>query len=1266
MKKFKNMNLKYIFILGITKLISFNSHSFILGLLSKKRVLKHLIVNKRFFQYYFFVIFFFIKKNLMICFFVFKSLKLKKMNILFNILYCYKFLKKFSFYFFKSLNFFYCLIKELYGKIKMIFFSIRLSALFSKFRTWLYEDVYIILKRYLFIFIFNKYKQSVQKKPKKMSILYFYWLEYNMLVYVGVLVFLFYIIYIFQFEIIFYYFPDVFILRLNDLMNEPQLGFLGTNSFFSDTYINPQFEKRQLNISSLVGGSSYLFFKYRRFVRGIQYMQSHETVAPFWSEYPYSERYWDPKRHRMPGDKTQTYKAVLKDEKLEHHGLPFAAIWHRVYVECMLDLHIRCFNSFKGPIHLRAITPIPIDWKYVRGKYKEKTKTVPFMLASVPLLKIKSTPFFYLHVYNLTEQKKYKQKLLYKKFMSKLSSSDIISKLPYNIDGQNLIRLVAHHQQLVTKNEKHSVDNSFFHQTIITDEDSQNLMNEDGKHSTWKNLSLTEDNHLLFELIIPAIRSYYEHFYGIYGLIDKMISKVNIYERPTGSLQQLHLNNLMYTQLEKYMYSYISHYSYSKWNRVDDLMKKRIGSYYRPDQKYIAQPAEVIRDSLYLPYLRENPSSSDDFFTNSEDLELRYSRHLTGWFRRYANRLYEAHYKHRVSPYRFVTRLDLVKKGVFFPENKKYKMFFNYNLHYEPNGIRTNKKYFNNRQFPKEGIMKSGIHRVSGYEKRKRFRDAFFMDDEFLIINALRPPRSYKIKRYHYDWYHGFVNYVMTSKYAVDSPSRESFWKRFFSRYNYKKKDYYLYYGKRVYDFDKYKVDFSRRYDDIVFLLPERLFSFISAIIYRIKRREGFFLAKPYGKKKKSEQVDVHDYIVSNSKTIIVDILRKIYGVFSLFFIKIFLFGYNLFVILVRSLYHFIYSFFHISFLLTKIFDFVKKGLYFLLEKINKLSFVKSLGINEFFSRVNIGFNKNVENSGLFKLDYIYFFFEKSIFYRVYLKSWMYFTNMLNFYYSNLVGFFNNNIYIMSTLVQMQNLKKILLSKLEKDLFCKLKEITLTLEFSLKFSFSLLYKVIKLVFKLVSPIVKGILVFFIEYVTNIISKILYLIPGISKRRGLQLKYHVRTILKGDFEQVLYQVKTFLLGFFPLKLQHFRARLRVYLEEKNLKRFRYKTLMLNNTKNSYIWVPKRRILTSQFVFWIFVYVFFYLWICHLKLRLFLEEIQNVETVLFCVTPLLLAILCYLFSVVPGPVLDILVTHSFNELYGLVSYLFDPTTGEINVD
>ena len=1133
--------------------------------------------------------------------------------------------------------------KKLVKKGSLYFSKVNFFFLLNMFRNWVYKDVYKVLERYFFIFFFNKYKKSVQKKPKKMSVLYFYWLEYNILVYVGFLVFFFYIVYIFQFELIFYYFPDVFILRLNDLMSEPQLNFSGTNSFIVDSYISPQLEKKQLNISSLIGGSSYLFFKYRRFVRGIHYIQSHETTKPFWSEYPYSFRYWDPKRHRMPGDKSQTYHASIKD-KFAHIPAYFSTIWYRAYMEFPQTLFYEEGTKFKSPYfyHERAHIAM-FDWKYLRAKYKDKKKNNSSILASVPLLKANSTPFFYLHMYNLTEQKKYKQKVLYKTFLAKLSSSDISFKLPYNIDGQNLIRLVAHHQQLITKNEKRNFYNFFSNAIINLNENPVNPSKE----------------YNIFNIEFRAFLSYVKNNYGIYSILDKIISKFNVYERPKGWLQELHLNNVMYTHLEKYMYHDITHYSYNKWRRRANLNKRRIGSNYRPGQKYVVKPAEFIRDSLYLPYVRKNYISRVDenfFFTNSEKLNFKYSKNLTGWFKRYANRLYETQYKTRVSPYRFLTRMDLEKKGVFFSEDKKYKMFLNYNLHQEPSGIGTSKQGFNFRNYPHDGKTDLEYFRLNANEGRKRFRNAFFLDDEFLLINNFRPARYFKIKQFSYDNFQAFINYAMVLKHAVDSPSRESFWKRFFSRYNYKKKDYYLYYGKRLYDFDKYKVDFSRRYVDIVFLLPERLFSFISSIFYHLKRREVFFLAKPYGVKKKVDQVEVHDYIVTNTKKVVLNILGCFSNYLNVFIKKIFSFIYKILVIFINLIYNFFYSFFHLSFILTKFLEFVKKGLELLLKKLKMLGIGKYLGIDAVLVVLNTGFEQKIKKINFFNQEKIYNFFEKSFFYKIYLKIWAYFMDWLNLYYGYIVKIINNNTYMISVLGQFQNLKKVLFSAIEY--------IQIWLIFSVKFSFSVIYKIGGVVFNLLYPIIKKIFIFFIEYIINILSKIIYMIPGLRRKRAVQLKVYVRSFLNGDYKLSIFNLKTYLLGFFPLNVRHFKAKLRVYLEEKNLKRLRYKTLMVKNRKNSYIWTPKRRILTSQLVFWIFVYVFFYIWICHLKLRLYLEEVQNVETLLLYVTPFLLVILGYLFSIVSGPVLDINIIHNYYDFYGFIAYIFDSNTGGRN--
>src|SRR5690606_4077741 len=221
--------------------------------LSKKKVLKFywirrkvlfiqnmklfcfLVKERSILRYYIFSMVIFLKIKIYNCFVIFEKIKTNK----FNILNIYIYLKLFSSYIRQFVVCSFTIFKQLYKETVKYISTIQFHLLFKKFKNWLYEDVYKVLERYLFIYIFTKYKKSVQKKPKKMSVLYFYWLEYSILVYIGFFIIIFYIVYIFQFEIIFYYFPDVFVLRLNELMMEPQLSFSNTNSFLVDSYINP-------------------------------------------------------------------------------------------------------------------------------------------------------------------------------------------------------------------------------------------------------------------------------------------------------------------------------------------------------------------------------------------------------------------------------------------------------------------------------------------------------------------------------------------------------------------------------------------------------------------------------------------------------------------------------------------------------------------------------------------------------------------------------------------------------------------------------------------------------------------------------------------------------------------------------------------------------------------------------------------------------------------------------------------------------------------
>lgn len=1203
-----------------------------------------LIKKKRFLKYCFFSTIILFKIKLFNWFLILNSLKLKIKMV--NFLKMYIYLKLFISYLFQFLSGCFIILKQLYEEIVRFLFTINFHLLFKKFKNWVYEDVYKVLERYLFIYVFSKYKKSIKKKPKKMSVLYFYWLEYSVFVYIGVIVMIFYVIYIFQFEIIFYYFPDVFILRLNELMLEPQLNFSNTNSFIVDSYINPQLERKQLNISSVVGGSSYLFFKYRRFIRGIHYVQSHETVVPFWTLFPHLPHLWDPKKHRLPESNSQGYRAMLKDET-SFLRRPFPDIWYRTYLGFLRESYLKTRTTFRAPIRIDGV--YTTTWKYVFARYRKEKKTNPHMLASVPLLKIKSTPFFYINMYNLTEQKKYKQKLLYRQFISKLASSSNNIELPYNIDGHNLMRLLAHQTQKTTIDEIRNFED-YISKSWTKIEKIK--FDQDELRAPLKNAFNFSDS-VFTNLTIPTLVAYFKNLHGWWGVVNSFVSPpknpqdVNDWSRP------LHLNDIMYAHLERYMYNNITHYNYKKWNEKRQ-MSYRFALLFGWPKSFI-RPAEYIKNLLYLPYIEQEKIVSDPFCYNN--LHLKYSKNLTGWFRRYASRLYEKHYLTRVPPYRSLMRMDFEKKGVFFSQDRNYRMFLNHHLHQEPSGIDTNKQKFHHRDYPREGLRSIGFYRKNATEGKKRFRNAFFMDDEFLILNTFRPSRYFKVKKFYYDNFQSFVNFAMTSRYTIDSPSRESFWKRFFSRYNYKKKDYYLYYGKRLYDFDKYNVDFNRRYGDIVFLIPERFFSFMSSIFYHIKRREVFFLAKPYGNKKKIEQVEVNDFILMKSKMFFKNLFIGFYGIISTIMKRVFSFFYHLFFIFYRSIHNFFYSFFHLSFLLTKIFEFINFLLLCLLKKINNLNIFKPLGLDSIFVNLNIDVKKKKIEYSI--VIYIYSFFENSIFYKIYLNTWVSFTKMLNVYYNNITELINNKLFI-PIIFQVQSLKKVLFVFLEP-----LKALFLKKTFS---DFPIFMYFLGNIIKALKSILNGILTIFvniiiiiIEIIINLIVFVMYITPGLRKKRAYMFRKYVYMVLRGDYKIPMYRIKSYLLGFFPLKLQHLKAKIRVYLEEKNLKRMRYKTLMLTNRKNSFIWTPKRRILTSQFVFWVFVYLFFYIWICHMKIRLYLEEVENIETMLFYVTPILLMILGYIFTLVPGPLVDILTIHGYDSFAAYADYIFDAPTG-----
>src|SRR5690606_39147737 len=176
-------------------------------------------------------------------------------------------------------------------------------------------------------------------------------------------------------------------------------------------------------------------------------------------------------------------------------------------------------------------------------------------------------------------------------------------------------------------------------------------------------------------------------FYGFLGVVDLLISKSKSSQEVNDWSRFLHLNNIMYAHLERYMYNYITHYNYQKWNEKRQFSRRFAGIFNW--SRSIIKPAKYIKDLLYLPDLENEKTAQDPFCYNN--LHLKYSKNLTGWFRRYANRLYDKHYNSRVPPHRSLMRMDFEKKGIFFSEDRNYKMFLNRHTHIEPSGIHTNK-----------------------------------------------------------------------------------------------------------------------------------------------------------------------------------------------------------------------------------------------------------------------------------------------------------------------------------------------------------------------------------------------------------------------------------------------------------------------------------------------------------------------------------------------------------------------------------------------
>ena len=144
---------------------------------------------------------------------------------------------------------------------------------------------YVVIVYHNIYKMYSKHKKNRRKKQaiyKTTNLIYFYFVEYGFIFYCFFFIFFLFFLFMFQFEIILFYFPDMFILQLEDVMSsQAQFSFSSTPTRLVDSYIFPQFDKRNYNISSFVGSSSYILFKYRRYIRNLQYVDKYDLNRPY-------------------------------------------------------------------------------------------------------------------------------------------------------------------------------------------------------------------------------------------------------------------------------------------------------------------------------------------------------------------------------------------------------------------------------------------------------------------------------------------------------------------------------------------------------------------------------------------------------------------------------------------------------------------------------------------------------------------------------------------------------------------------------------------------------------------------------------------------------------------------------------------------------------------------------------------------------------------------------------------------------------------------